>query len=97
MNSGSSETYLSKILESCTRGKRVKVAVCTLNQWAMDFETNKNNILESLEIARANGCRVRVGPELEIPGYGCEDHFLELDTVEHSWQVLGEILLSGLT
>lgn len=27
----------------------------------------------------------QVGPELEIPGYGCEDHFIEHDTVEHSW------------
>ena len=29
-----------------------------------------------------------MGPELEVPGYGCEDHFNELDTVEHSWEVL---------
>ena len=28
----------------------------------------------------------QVGPELEIPGYGCEDHFFELDTVDHSWE-----------
>lgn len=32
--------------------------------------------------------RIQVGPELELPGYGCEDHFLELDTVEHSWECL---------
>ncbi len=31
---------------------------------------------------------MQVGPELEIPGYGCEDHFLEMDTVEHSWECL---------
>ena len=30
----------------------------------------------------------QVGPELEVPGYGCEDHFLELDTVEHSWECI---------
>jgi hypothetical protein len=29
-----------------------------------------------------------VGPELEIPGYGCEDHFSENDTVEHCWECL---------
>ena len=35
------------------------------------------------------GCgHLQVGPELEIPGYGCEDHFLELDTIEHSWECL---------
>ena len=27
----------------------------------------------------------QVGPELEVPGYGCEDHFMEQDTVDHSW------------
>jgi NAD+ synthase (glutamine-hydrolysing) len=29
---------------------------------------------------------------LEIPGYSCEDHFLEMDTVDHSWEVLAEII-----
>jgi len=38
-----------------------------------------------------------VGPELEITGYSCEDHFLEMDTMDHSWQVLGDILSSGST
>ena len=35
---------------------------------------------------------LQVGPELEIPGYGCEDHFQEMDTVEHSWECLTELL-----
>jgi predicted amidohydrolase len=34
-------------------------------------------IIESIVIAKARGAAVRVGPELEIPGYGCLDHFLE--------------------
>lgn len=34
---------------------------------------------------------------MEIPGYGCEDHFLELDTIDHSWEVLGDIIGQGLT
>ncbi len=33
-----------------------------------------------------------MGPELEIPGYGCEDHFQEMDTVEHSWECLTDLL-----
>lgn len=40
---------------------------------------------------------MQVGPELEIPGYGCEDHFTEVDTVEHSWEVLAELLKGPLT
>jgi len=47
--------------------------------------------------AKEGGATLRVGPELEIPGYMCEDHFLEPDTVNHSWEVLKEILLSGCT
>ena len=27
-----------------------------------------------------------------MSGYGCEDHFFELDTVRHSWDTLEEIL-----
>ena len=23
-----------------------------------------------------------------MPGYGCEDHFLEQDTIEHSWECI---------
>ena len=38
------------------------------------------------------GATYRVGPELEVSGYGCEDHFFELDTVKHSWQVIADIL-----
>jgi NAD+ synthase (glutamine-hydrolysing) len=70
----------------------VKIATCTLNQWAMDFEGNKNRIIESIIKSREQGANIRIGPELEIPGYGCEDHFLELDTINHSWDVLSSIV-----
>lgn len=40
---------------------------------------------------------VQVGPELEIPGYGCEDHFSEHDTIDHSWEVLATLLREGYT
>ena len=38
------------------------------------------------------GAKYRTGPELEITGYSCEDHFLESDTLLHSWQVLKTLL-----
>jgi NAD+ synthase (glutamine-hydrolysing) len=38
---------------------------------------NMERIIESIEVAKERGAAVRVGPELEIPGYGCLDHFLE--------------------
>ncbi|XP_058225335.1 glutamine-dependent NAD(+) synthetase isoform X2 [Rhododendron vialii] len=75
----------------------LKVATCNLNQWAMDFDCNLNNIKESITRAKQSGAVIRLGPELEITGYGCEDHFLELDTVAHGWECLKDILLSDWT
>ncbi|KAJ1622407.1 carbon-nitrogen hydrolase, partial [Pavlovales sp. CCMP2436] len=73
------------------------LATCSLNQWALDFDGNLERVLESIRQARAAGARYRLGPELELPGYGCEDHFYEPDTLLHSWQSLAAILRSGLT
>lgn len=56
------------------------LATCNLNQWSMDFEGNLRRIRESIEKAKALGATYRVGPELEVTGYGCEDHFFEMDT-----------------
>ncbi|KAJ3703849.1 hypothetical protein LUZ61_007554 [Rhynchospora tenuis] len=75
----------------------LKVATCNLNQWAMDFDTNLKNIKESIEQAKKAGAKLRIGPELEITGYGCEDHFLEEDTVKHAWECLAEILTGDWT
>lgn len=78
-------------------GKKVTLAACSLNQWALDFEGNLKRILQSINIARAHGATYRLGPELEIPGYGCNDHFLESDTLLHSFQVLALLLKSPVT
>ena len=78
------------------RAALATVATCNLDQWAMDFEGNLDRIVASLRAARATGARYRVGPELEVSGYGCEDHFLEPDTVLHSWQSLAALLSPGL-
>lgn len=32
-----------------------------------------------------------------MPGYGCEDHFQELDTIQHSWECLAELLAGDAT
>ncbi|KAL0372927.1 UNVERIFIED_CONTAM: Glutamine-dependent NAD(+) synthetase [Sesamum calycinum] len=75
----------------------LKVATCNLNQWAMDFDCNMKNIKESICRAKEAGAVIRLGPELEITGYGCEDHFMELDTVNHAWDCLKELLLGDWT
>lgn len=73
------------------------LATCNLNQWALDFEGNLQRIIHSIQIARDAGARYRLGPELEITGYGCEDAFLEGDTIRHAWECLAELLDGDLT
>lgn len=47
-------------------GRKVTVASATLNQWALDFEGNRDRILESILEAKEFGAKFRTGPELEI-------------------------------
>ncbi|EJU03706.1 glutamine-dependent NAD synthetase with GAT domain-containing protein [Dacryopinax primogenitus] len=77
-------------------GHHITVAT-SLNQWALDFQGNYERILASIVLAKEKGATLRVGPELEIPGYGCLDHFLEGDTVLHSWEILAKLLTSDVT
>lgn len=70
----------------------ITIATCNLNQWALDFEGNRDRILESIKIAKEKGARLRVGSELEITGYGCLDHFLESDVSLHSWEMYAQII-----
>ncbi|XP_046431572.1 glutamine-dependent NAD(+) synthetase isoform X2 [Neodiprion pinetum] len=77
-------------------GRTVTVAACTLNQWAMDFDGNLRRIFQSIQQAKEMGATYRSGPELEICGYSCEDHFYESDTLLHSWEVLAELLKSPI-
>jgi NAD+ synthase (glutamine-hydrolysing) len=74
-------------------GSLITVATCTLNQWALDFDGNVDRIAESCDQAKRAGATYRLGPELEVSGYGCEDHFLEADTFAHCWESLVELLV----
>ncbi|TRZ01942.1 hypothetical protein DNTS_032275 [Danionella cerebrum] len=78
-------------------GRKVTLATCSLNQWALDFDGNLSRILKSVEVAKQKGAKYRLGPELEICGYGCADHFYESDTLLHCFQVLAALLDSPLT
>ena len=48
------------------------LATCSLNQWALDFDGNLARTRESIVLAKERGATYRVGPELELTGYGCE-------------------------
>ena len=58
----------------------------------MSFKHNRDNIIQSLLKCKELGATYRLGPELEICGYSCEDHFFELDTINHSWEMLSDII-----
>lgn len=71
---------------------KVRIASCTLNQSAIDFEGNYLRIVESIRRAHKLGCSYRTCQEMEITGHSCDDHFKEMDTIEHSWEVLEKLL-----
>ena len=73
------------------------VAACALAQWALDFTGNLARVKESVVQSKAKGATFRTGPELELCGYGCEDHFFEDDTLNHCWESLAEILKGDYT
>ena len=80
-----------------SRSNLITVATCNLNQWALDFEGNLSRIIQSCKEAKEEGASYRLGPELEICGYGCEDHFLESDTFQHCWESLIQLFEEGVT
>ncbi|KAL1304873.1 hypothetical protein AAFC00_003796 [Neodothiora populina] len=73
-------------------GRLTTLATCQLNQWALDFDGNRDRILEAIRKAKNAGAKLILTPELCVPGYGLLDHFLELDVYDHSWEVVVEIL-----
>lgn len=73
-------------------GRLTTLSTCQLNQWSLDFDGNRDRILEAIRQAKKAGSKLILTPELCVPGYGLLDHFLELDVFTHSWEVVAEIL-----
>uniref|UniRef100_A0A8C7AYQ2 Glutamine-dependent NAD(+) synthetase n=1 Tax=Neovison vison TaxID=452646 RepID=A0A8C7AYQ2_NEOVI len=69
---------------------------CPHGQWYFR-EGDVSRVWKCIEIAKRKGARYRLGPELEICGYGCWDHYYESDTLLHSLQVLAALLESPVT
>ncbi|KAG6886203.1 hypothetical protein C0993_010765 [Termitomyces sp. T159_Od127] len=85
---------LIRLADHLTLDEKASLMTVLQSRASPDFKGNLERILASIAIAKERGATLRVGPELEIPGYGCLDHFLEGDTVLHSWEVLAKILVS---
>ena len=52
------------------------------------------SLVQGIREAKAQGASYRLGPELEICGYGCNDHFYESDTFHHAFEALALLLQS---
>lgn len=71
----------------------VVISTTNLNQWALDWTGNLERIKQSITTAKSNGAVLRVGPELEVSGYGLLDHFLENDVYDHALASLYELVI----
>ena len=58
--------YVSKSFYQTPKLLKVKVAVCTLNQWALDFTGNLERILASIQLAKEAGARYRTGTKTKF-------------------------------
>ena len=54
----------------------IKIAGAAINQTPIDWENNFKNIVNAIELAKAQQVQLLCLPELCITGYGCEDLFL---------------------
>ncbi len=72
--------------------KLIKVAVATLNQTPLAWQTNQEHIVAAIAAARQQGVTILCLPELCITGYGCEDAFHSLWLHDTAQKVLLELL-----
>ncbi|KAK6391869.1 glutamine-dependent NAD(+) synthetase, partial [Oleoguttula sp. CCFEE 5521] len=72
--------------------RRCTLATCQLNQWVLDWDGNRDRIVQAIIEAKVAGARLILTPELCIPGYGLLDHWLENDVYTHSWDIGAEIM-----
>ena len=66
----------------------VVVSAGALNQLPLDWEGNRQRILQAVFQAQEQGAALLCLPELCISGYGCEDQFLAPFTAQKSWESL---------
>jgi NAD+ synthase (glutamine-hydrolysing) len=63
----------------------------------MDFIGNEKRIIESINIAKSEGGKIILLPELCTTGYSCQDHFYESETYMLSMNIVRNICNSDLT
>lgn len=74
------------------KNQKIRIGGATLNQTPIDWEGNKQRIINAIEYARMNGVELVALPEMCICGYGCEDLFLSDWLYETALEKLLELL-----
>jgi len=69
-----------------------RISVATLNQWSTDYTGNELRIKQAIALAKRDGAKLVLLPELATCGYSCQDHFLERETHELSFNVIRNLL-----
>tara|TARA_B100000902_G_scaffold367973_1_gene391010 strand:+ start:6195 stop:8036 length:1842 start_codon:yes stop_codon:yes gene_type:complete len=69
----------------------VRIGSSNLNQTPLDWRGNKDNIIESINVAKNNNVDILCLPELSITGYGCQDLFYHDWFIQKSNDILEEI------
>ena len=69
-----------------------RVSIATLNQWSTDYDGNELRIKQAIKLAKKDGAKLVLLPELAVCGYSCQDHFLERETHELSFNVIRNLL-----
>lgn len=72
--------------------RKCVLATSQLNQWVLDYDGNRDRIVEAVIQAKAAGATLLLTPELCIPAYGLLDHWLENDVYAHSWDIAAQIV-----
>lgn len=72
--------------------RKCVLATSQLNQWSLDYDGNRDRIIEAIKAAKTAQASLILTPELCIPGYGLLDHWLENDVYANSWDVAAEII-----
>ena len=72
--------------------RKCVLATSQLNQWVLDYDGNRDRIIEAIKHAKAAGASLILTPELCIPGYGLLDHWLENDVYSNSWDIAADII-----
>jgi NAD+ synthase (glutamine-hydrolysing) len=72
--------------------KLVKVSAAVLNQTPLDWNGNRDRILQAITAAHADGVSILCLPELCVSGYGCEDAFHSPGVRRMALDLLAEIV-----